>query len=202
MTVNNNCQPTVYNVGYLGEGKYKRTVNGKATKQYEEWVHMLQRAFDEKLKLRYPTYKDVIIDERFYCFQDYCYWRECNYYEIENEQMHLDKDILFKGNKIYSPDACIFVPERVNNLFIKRNNSRGDLPIGVCYHKQRNKYQANCNILNGKKYLGLYSTPEEAFLAYKTFKEQYIKEVADEYRNKIPKELYEAMYRWEVEITD
>ena len=43
---------------------------------------------------------------------------------------------------------------------------------------------------------------EEAFKSYKTFKEKYIKQVADEYKDKIPKKLYDAMYRYEVEITD
>ena len=50
--------------------------------------------------------------------------------------------------------------------------------------------------------LGYFETPKEAFKSYKTFKEQYIKQVADEYKDKIPKKLYEAMYNWKVEITD
>ena len=33
-------------------------------------------------------------------------------------------------------------------------------------------------------------------------KEQYIKQVADEYKGRIPDRLYEAMYKWEVEIDD
>ena len=50
--------------------------------------------------------------------------------------------------------------------------------------------------------IGTFNTPEEAFYAYKQFKENYIKEVADEYKDRIPQMLYEAMYRYEVEITD
>ena len=55
---------------------------------------------------------------------------------------------------------------------------------------------------NGRKNLGFYDTPEEAFVASKTFKEQYIKQVADEYRDKIPDKLYKAMYSWEIDIDD
>ena len=58
---------------------------------------------------------------------------------------------------------------------------------------------------NGKRIrhkIGRFDTPEEAFYAYKQFKENYIKEVADEYKDSIPQKLYEAMYRYEVEIDD
>ena len=120
--------------------------------------------------------------------------------------MCLDKDILIKGNKEYAPDKCIFVPQRINNLFTKNDCKRGNLPIGVNYRKDKNKYEASCSILNNnikkRKHIGYYNTPEEAFLAYKQFKEQYIKQVADEYKGRIPDRLYEAMYKWEVEIDD
>ena len=120
--------------------------------------------------------------------------------------MCLDKDIHQKGNKIYAPDKYIFVPERINTLFVKSNAIRGDCPIGVHYYKDRSKYIAYCNIIINNKeekvFLGYYNTSEEAFKVYKEFKEAYIKQVAEEYKNKIPSILYEAMYRWEIEITD
>ena len=116
--------------------------------------------------------------------------------------MTLDKDILIKGNKIYSPNTCIFVPQSINTLFIKSDKSRGNLPIGVYYKKQNKKYIAQCKINNEKKYLGSFDTSEEAFQAYKQFKEHYIKQIADEYIELIPQELYDAMYNYEVEYED
>lgn len=192
----------VYGQGFIGQGKYKSSINKKETDEYREWYGIMIRGFDKEFKKKNPTYKDVIVDERFYCFQDYGYWREHNYYEIEGEKMQLDKDILFKGNKIYSPDACIFVPQRINNLFTKSDVARGNCPIGVSYHKPTNKYIVYCKTLYNNKYLGLYNTSEEGFQAYKTFKETYIKEVADNYKDRIPQELYEAMYNWKVEVDD
>ena len=117
--------------------------------------------------------------------------------------MALDKDILIKGNKIYSPQTCIFVPKRINTLFTKRQNDRGELPIGL-HINNNNKIVARCNTLNERKYLGSFSLnePFKAFTCYKNFKENYIKQVADEYKDYIPTELYEAMYRYEVEIDD
>lgn len=115
----------------------------------------------------------------------------------------LDKDILSKGNKIYSPNTCIFVPIRINSLFIKNDADRGKYPIGVYYEKSTNNFVANCNTINQKNVrIGRYNKQEDAFQAYKIFKENYIKEVANEYKDKIPEKLYEAMYNWIVEITD
>ena len=194
--------PSVYGVGYIGVGKYKSKINGKQIEEYKEWQSLIRRCYDEKFKEKYHTYRDVTVEEWLFNFQNYCEWREHNYYEIEGEIMDLDKDILCKGNKVYNRDTMIFVPHRINSLFTKSDARRGDLPIGVSYHKRNGRYVAQCTTLEGHKHLGYYHTQEEAFLAYKTFKEQYIKKVADEYKGRIPDRLYDAMYEWTVEIDD
>lgn len=200
--VKNPYHPYIYGVGFIGQGKYKSRVDGKLTKQYDEWKSFLQRSNDEEYKIKEPTYKDTYTNEYFYNFQNYCDWREQNYYEIEGEKMQLDKDILYKGNKEYAPDKCIFVPQRINNLFTKSDAKRGTLPIGVTYDKEKSTYKAQLNTLNGHRHLGYYNSPEQAFQAYKQAKEQYIKEVADEYVGRIPDRLYKAMYAWEVDMDD
>ena len=201
--VKNPYHPSVYGVGYFGVGKYKsRDEYGVLTDEYSKWKEMLRRGFDEKYKLREPTYKDVIVDPKLYCFQDFAKWYEDNYYTVNNEKMQLDKDILVKGNKEYRFDRMIFVPERINTLFVKCDARRGDLPIGVYYNKEKNKYQASCRVCNRSTHIGYYNTPERAFLVYKEIKEAYIKQVADEYKGRIPDRLYDAMYAWKVEIND
>lgn len=116
--------------------------------------------------------------------------------------MCIDKDILKKGNKIYSPQTCVFVPKQINSLFVFSKSRRGNLPVGVSYDKEQKKYQAYYTV-NGKHIrIGRYDNLEEAFLAYKKRKEKYLKEVADLYKDKIPKKLYDAMYNWEISITD
>ena len=121
--------------------------------------------------------------------------------------MELDKDILVKGNKIYSPETCIYMPQTINTLFVKKDRNRGKLAIGTTRRKN-GKYMAQCNLINpetGKsklKNLGYYNTELEAFKVYKYYKEKNIKEVADYFKKEIPSELYNAMYRYEVEITD
>ena len=207
--VKNPYDKTVYGVGYIGVGKYKsREKDGERTGAYKTWVRMLQRCYDPYYINRYPTYIDCYVCELWHCFQNFAKWYEKEMYECNGEEMHLDKDILIKRNKIYSPETCIIIPQRINVLFVKRDKMRGEYPIGVSYHKASGKLQAGCNVFeNGKrkyKYLGSFSPnkPFQAFYAYKQFKENYIKQVADEYKDLIPQKLYEALYKYEVEIND
>lgn len=197
--------PSVLGVGIVGLENVR--VNGKLVDSYSAWKNMLQRCYSEKYKEKHPTYKDVTCCEKWLYYSNFKKWYNENYYEVNEDRMSLDKDILHKGNKIYSPDTCIFVPQRINLLFIKNDKIRGSLPIGVTFDKINNKYVSLCKILddnnrNKIKHLGYFNTPEEAFNYYKQFKEDYIKQVADEYKDKIPKKLYEAMYSYKVEITD
>ena len=198
----------VYGHGYLGEGKYKMSENGKQTKCYRAWINMLKRCYDTKFHERRPTYKDCKVCEEWLNYQNFAEWYYNNYYEIKDEVMCLDKDILNKGNKIYSPDNCVFAPNNINVLFIKRDNDRGDYPVGVDYKKSHKKFRAHCSIYDFEenkqkiKHIGYYDTPQQAFEVYKQFKEKNIKEVADYYKEQIPERLYQAMYNYEVEITD
>lgn len=188
--------------GCLGEGKYKVSENGKRTKYYDVWLSMLTRAYDSKYHDKEPTYIECTVHDSWLNFQTFGEWVDKNYYEIKGQRMELDKDILCKGNKIYSPNTCVFVPQRINSLFTKRDNCRGDLPIGVVYNKSKGKYMACCNMNGKQKTLGYYKNPVEAFQVYKNFKEKHIKEVAEEYKNVIPQKLYDAMMNYQVEIDD
>ena len=201
--IRNPMFPSVYGVGFIGVGDFKTCdENGKKTKCYKTWNDMLRRCYDPKLQEKYQTYKNCTVCKEWHNYQVYAKWHNENYYEVGNEQMDLDKDILCKGNKVYSPTTCVYVPHSINVLFTKRDKRRGNLPIGVS-SKFENKFQAWVSKGNGKPiYLGRYNTPEEAFLAYKKAKEAYIKEVAEEYKGKIDNRLYEALMNYEVEITD
>ena len=199
-------EPRVYGKGYLGEGKYKTKENGKTKREYKIWHSMLRRCYDPKYHEKEPTYKDCEVEDDWLNFQNFAKWYHKNYYEISGEVMCLDKDILYKRNKIYSKDTCMFVPQRINTLFIKRGKSRGDSPIGTTPNSSGN-YEVRCNNRYGKSiYLGEYSTEEDAFRMYKQYKEKVIKEVIDSYEGIIPEPFYsrlrESMYNYEVDIDD
>ena len=183
--------------------------NGKQLKVYETWKGMFRRCYSEKWHDKEETYKDCEVCEEWWLFSNFKKWYDENYYQIDNEQMSLDKNILHKGNKIYSPENCVFVNQIINNLFTKNNKIRGDLPIGIKRNKcSKNKYVSQLSYYDfnikrkRRKTLGYSDSIEELFNKYKQAKEENIKRIADFYKDKIPKKLYDAMYNYEVEITD
>ena len=199
--VKNPMTASVCGVGFIGKGKFKPyDENGKATKCYNTWVHMLRRCYDPKYQEKHPTYKGCTVCKEWWNFQVFAEWYYSHFYEIEGQIMNLDKDILKKGNKIYSPETCIFVPQFINKLFIKSDKARGNCPIGVSKHG--NKFEAQLRKGNERIHLGACNTVEEAFQVYKHAKEQYIKEMAEKYKGQIPYEAYEALMNYEVEFDD
>lgn len=116
--------------------------------------------------------------------------------------LDLDKDILWKGNKVYSPETCCFVPHSVNTLFLSGKKSRGALPLGIHYDKSKEKYRAEMSFMGSQKKLGTFDTAEEAFAQYKEYKENSIKSVAEQYQGQMPDKVYEAMVNWKIEMDD
>jgi hypothetical protein len=191
--------PTVLGVGVTGLCNIRE--NGNLIPEYVYWRSMLQRSYHEKSKDKRLSYKGCSVSDNFKYFPYFKEW--CTkQVGFGIKGWCLDKDILIKGNKEYSPETCCFVPPKVNTLILNRKALRGDTPIGVHFNKTQNKYQANCQV-NGKlAFLGYYKTVEEAFNAYKKAKEAYIKEVAEEWKDQIDPRVYEALINWTIEITD
>lgn len=197
--VKNPYDKEVCKVGFIGIGDNNRVKNKE---EYHHWRNILLRCYDAYHINEFPTYKDCFTEEYLHNFQNFVQWYKENYYECNGERMHIDKDILEKGNKIYDREHMIFVPERINSLFVKCDKNRGSLPIGCSLRD--GKIRVTCSTLEGYIYLGTFplDKPFQAFTCYKTFKENYIKQIADEYKDLIPKKLYDALYKYEVEIND
>ena len=187
---------TVYGVGYFGEGKYKSSYEkGVVYQGYKTWADMLKRCYRTKYKDMYPSYhKIATVCDEWHCYQVFAEWYENNKYNVE-ERLHLDKDILIPGNKIYSPETCILVPQRINLLFMNKSNSQG-LPNGI--RKMKSGYYS---VHYSHLKIGNYKTFEEAANAYCIAKENAIKDIADEYKNIIPTKLYDALNNYKVDIT-
>lgn len=192
----------VYGVGvndYKGNTKY----NHVHIQSYHTWGQMLKRCYSKEFLDKQPTYRGCSVCEEWWSFSNFKKWFDENYIE----GYCLDKDILFKGNKIYSPETCCFVPNEINVLLCKNDSRRGKMPIGVYERKMVNGYKYVAYVNNNTKkhfHLGTFNTPKEAFVAYKFAKEAHIKEMATQYFNdgKITEKVYNALMNYKVEITD
>lgn len=204
-TIKNPYYPDVFGVGCLGQ-KYPATINKKATKEYSAWKRMIERCYDSNCKKRHPTYKEVSCCAEWLCYENFYEWiiKQDNYKEwLENERWCLDKDILVKGNKIYSPETCCLVPTYINVLLIHPNKESSSLPIGVYYKKDHDKFGVSCSSKE-EKVNEYFNNPIDAFYAYKRTKEKYIQKMAKHSYSKgeITKKCYEALMSYQVEITD
>ena len=203
-TLKDHSIPSVYGVGIIGE-----TVRGAVSERkylYGVWVKMLERCYCESTQCKNPTYIGCTVSENFKNFPIFYEW--CvnqvgfNQNDDNMRKFVLDKDILIKGNKIYSEDTCCFVPREINNLLLTSKKIRGCHLIGVYKAKHSGKYRAEVR-RNGKGHcLGSFNTELEAFLAYKEAKEAYIKEVANKWRCLIDNRVYEALIGYEVAECD
>lgn len=189
---------TRYNVGYTGIGPYSHSTHKN---YYDKWSNMLQRCYSEDMKRREPSYSDCICCLDWQCFQNFAQWCEEN---CTNQSYSLDKDILVKHNKLYSPNTCCFVPNLINKVFVKQRTQRGLYPIGVRKEHNHDSFVAVCTNPFTKKvdHFGGFKTSEEAFYKYKEHKESIIKQLAILYKNKIADNVYQAMMNYQVEITD
>ena len=188
--------PKIAGVGWMGKGKYKSRTSppeNKKTPQYRCWENMLYRVYDKTHRLanRYSG-RGVTVCEDWLDFQNFAEWFDENYIE----GYVLDKDITYPGSLEYSPETCSFIPQEVNKFFAAMNKRRGDYPVGV--YKSGSRFMARIqfrDVLVSET----YDDPEEAFEFYKKHKENFLKEMAQEYYDdgKIAKAVYLNLMQWE-----
>lgn len=131
---------------------------------YQVWAAMIQRGYSEKFKVKYPTYKDVTVCEEWHLFSNFKSWMETQDYAGNQ----LDKDLIFQGNTVYSPETCVFVSHQVNSFIIECTATRGKYKIGCSLNKKSHKFEARCNSpFTGKnEYLGMFLSEQEAHEAW------------------------------------
>ena len=193
--------PSVYGIGVFGT-KYPSRVNGAITKEYMLWIDMLKRCYSDDFKKKHPTYEGCEVSDNFKSYEYFYEW--CNeQIGFGNQWWHLDKDLLIKGNKVYSEDSCVFIPKEINTLLTKSTASRGEYPIGVSWSKTSKAFVAQVGKNKGRsEYLGYFNTEIEAFNAYKQAKEAFVKEQAAKWKDKIDLRAYNALMSYEANIDD
>lgn len=157
-----------------------KMVNGKSVCTwvcpfYSRWRNMLERAYSASYQALYPTYVGCSVCDDWIYFSNFKAWMQTQDWEGK----HLDKDLLYPSNKVYSSETCVFIDQKINLFLTERAARRGDWPIGVSLMKETGKYQARCATLgDGQKSLGCYDTPEEAHKVWLKFKVSVAYELA------------------------
>ena len=176
--------------------------------QYDTLSHSRFKAMNKRCLVggseqkNYPRYIGCSTSEMFKDYQLFVDW-SIEQVGYENSGWHLDKDILFKHNRLYSENTCVFVPPEINTLFIKNNSRRGSCVIGVSYSTKESKYIASASAGNGRVVrLGGFTNELDAFICYKRHKEELIQQMANKWRCFIDTRVYNALMNYSVEITD
>lgn len=183
---------SVYGKGYLGEGLYSTRINKVMTLEYMTWVNMLKRCYDPGYHMTHPTYEDCIVCNEWLNFQTFANWY-CNtgYYGLGYE---IDKDLLVRGNRIYSPTTCVMLPSEINAILSVKSNTNRELPVGV--YPSGNNYQVKVHDASGGTYVGTYHSISLAIEAQHNAKKLLIYKLAEKHRPYIDEFTYNAIIAW------
>lgn len=142
---------------------------------YDRWNKMLKRCYGRWCRDNRPTYEECTVIEGWKIFSVFRRWMETQDWEGKG----LDKDIIRKGNKIYSPEHCCFITDELNNLVLTKEKALNGLPVGVAYNKATQRFKAVCSHKGKPVRLGTHGTIDEAREAYSIFKSELIRVEAD-----------------------
>ena len=138
---------------------------------YGRWIHMLERSYSSTYQSKRPTYIGTTVCKEWHSFMNFKRWME----KQEWRNNALDKDVLYPGNKHYSPKYCAFVSTKINNLLIKRVLGKRAYPLGVYKTRSGKRFSATIAIHSRAKHIGIYNSIDEAHQAYLVEKILYIK---------------------------
>lgn len=175
-------------------------VDRQQLKVYRVWAGMISRCYSKKNQ-SYSRYggRGVYVCKEWHEFQIFAAW----YYEqYKEDDWHIDKDILSEGEVCYSPETCVFIPAVLNTLLSSmQENMERDLPMGVNRSKTPNTYSCQY-MLEGKKHHKQFKNIYEAALHYKENKESEIKRLTEEYKDRLPEEVYQFFINYTIDIRE
>lgn len=189
----------VQGVGVYEVGNFKSRVGKVQTREYNLWKSMLMRCYGRGFHATHPHYAGCTVSENFKNFQYFAEWCN-NQIGFGKDDYHLDKDILYKGNRVYHEDLCVFVPSSLNNFYVRKNRSRGKSPIGVS--SRGGKFRAYISVDAVHSHLGWFTTEAEAFDCYKSAKEKLAKDLAISLDGIVDMRVISSLQNFTVETTD
>ena len=148
---------------------------------------MIKRCYLTSYHVKHPTYKGCeVCSDWLNSFMTFRTWM----IKQDWEGKQLDKDILYLGNRIYSPDTCIFVSPVVNSFVSDGTARRGKHPIGVYEQKHSPNFMCKINIGLGRgkqKYVGCFNSIESCHRSWQEEKVKRGLEMLNEVNSEVDK---------------
>jgi len=192
--IKNPYDKSVYGIGYIGEGQYGVSKKDSyLIARYSAWRNLLGRVYCEKTGHRHIPYIGCEVCKEWHNYQNFSEWYETHMYQVGTERMHIDKDILHEGNKVYSPENCIIVPQSINEIFHTTVRKTKDLDLPYTIRRtDSNRYSV---VYRGHS-VGVYDTVEDAENAYIKAKREHIRNKVNELKDELPEYIQEILLNW------
>lgn len=188
----NKLKKTLYGVGINDyEGRICDGI-GKVATFYTTWANMIARCYSNKVKNKNPTYNDCYSCEKWHRLKNFKVFFDDNY----KDGYDLDKDLLVKGNKVYSPETCVFLPREINSFLSNKYTCKNKLYAGITWRESIRKYQVRIGIEGNSVHLGVFENIDDVVEVYKKAREQEAKKLANKYKHEIDIRAYNALMEY------
>ena len=174
--VRNVFYPSICDIGFLGEG-----VHNSKTPEYKSWCYAIKNGFIKQ--------GDGFCN--FQIFSD-------NFKSEPIGEKWVNSKRVFSGSSEIG-QVCK-IPLSIHNAMSFSGNVDGDYLLGVFKSNVTSIKPYSSKLRKRYKtfFLGVFDTPEEAHQAYVFAKETYVKELALEYTQDLPKYIFDALMEWTV----
>lgn len=151
------------------------------------WRDMIRRTSQGDRK-NSRAYQDVSVCDEWHDFENFSKWYVG--YQGKKEGFQLDKDLLGKGARIYSPDTCCFLPTSINKMLVSR---RSDSKCHPGVYRQRDRFLARVRHKGSQINVGSFSSAEEAYAAYLKKKVEILQLEAVRFMSVLPSHVLQAL---------
>ena len=214
----------------VSDEDYKRLKAGKVTWQElnleQEYIEYENKATAHAYKVYYAVLarcgditnkdgihacynKSVMCQEWLEDPKAFVKWYLEHCYEVDGEEMDVDKDLFGDGSGMYCPEFCCVLPKGLNTMLAnsKKHYREGEtpdnvLPLGVRYNSKTNKYYGEITFFGTESTIQLseWDTAEEAFAEYRIIKLSDIRTMAAKYKERIPEYIYKQLLKVDVKM--
>lgn len=154
----------------------------------KKWNNMIDRTTSG----RYKCYDEVQVCEEWKDFSNYYEWFKNNWFDYDGK-LDVDKDLIDKNSKIYSPKTCCIIPHEINIGI--RISDKAESRGAVNWDERRQAYKVKLNVYTRhintqrRKY-------KDALDLYFKKKDEFVKAMAEDFKDVVDKRVYDALMKY------